>query len=348
VTVRPRSIVSAPTAATLGLGLLVAAATWWAASAMNAGVSPVPGAAMFLGAMLVVVASRAAAARASFLALMAIVGVAAVVLAAGAASTLRSGPTQGPFGYANATAAFVAQACVAALMLVVLARGSLRVVGVVAAAGFAGLLLVTETWTVVVGLPFLGGLALGAARLRGGIAPVAACAAVFGVVLVATIVLGAIGAGRGFGPVDRVIGRTLSEERVVLWNEALAIAAEHPLIGVGPGRFALESPLASSDPDLRWAHHEFLQAGAETGLVGYALAVAIFLWGFVALAGVPAGPVPALAAAALAVLGVHACVDYVLRFPAVTLAGAAVLGAGLGAATTRTAGPGAESKTRAP
>jgi len=112
------------------------------------------------------------------------------------------------------------------------------------------------------------------------------------------------------------------------------------VFGVGPGRFADASPTASRDPDLRWAHNEFLQSGAESGLPGFVLSVLLFLWGFGALwanAGHAAneGFATALGAAALATLGAHASVDYVLHFPAVALAGGALVGSALGAGATR-------------
>jgi hypothetical protein len=140
-----------------------------------------------------------------------------------------------------------------------------------------------------------------------------------------------VGIRTGNDSVNRFVGTTITEERVALWNEALSIAAKHPLLGVGPGGFARTSAIALADPDLRWAHNEFLQAGAETGLPGYVFAIGIFLWGFAALAQGSPGRVAALSAAGLAVLGIQASVDYVLHFPFVVLMGAAVLGIGLGA-----------------
>jgi O-antigen ligase len=315
-----------------GLLLLLFTAGWWTASALEADTSPAGASGLILAAALTLWISWMVASRRPTLALAGLVGAAAAVFVADAAATLRSGPSQGPFGYANATAAFFAQACVAALMLVALARGPLRAVAAIAAAGFAAIVLITESWTAALALPLVVLAALVAERARGGSAPVMVCGGLFAAALVSTIVLGAWGGGSGSGVAGRVIDETISGNRVALWNEALSITAEHALTGVGPGRFAQASAIASSDADLRWAHHEFLQAGAETGLVGYTLAVGVFLWGFLALGGVSPGPVVALSAAGLAILGIHASFDYVLHFPFVTIAGAAVLGAGLGAA----------------
>jgi O-antigen ligase len=165
-------------------------------------------------------------------------------------------------------------------------------------------------------------------QTRGGRAAVAACGGLFVAALVATVLLGAWGRG---GPFDEVIDETLTGTRVVLWHDALVLTSDQPVVGVGPGNFATASPIAAADPDLRWAHNEFLQSGAETGLLGYAFVVGLFLWGFVALGAGEAGRAATLSAAGLATLGIHASVDYVLHFPFVALAGAAVVGLGLGA-----------------
>jgi O-antigen ligase len=103
---------------------------------------------------------------------------------------------------------------------------------------------------------------------------------------------------------------------------------EHPVLGVGPGRFAEAAGPASADPDARWAHNEFLELGAETGIVGALLLLALFAYGFLRLHVVAdASPVAPLAATSLAVLGIHAAYDYILHFPAVPMAAAALVGA---------------------
>ena len=126
----------------------------------------------------------------------------------------------------------------------------------------------------------------------------------------------------------------LSTRRLTLWHESLQLIREHPLLGAGPGRFRLVSPTARSDPDAAWAHHEFLQQGVETGLPGMVLAVALVAWGFVTLWRV-SGPLSPSAAAALMAVGAHACVDYILHFPAVPIAAALLVGAGSAASRRR-------------
>jgi len=206
-----------------------------------------------------------------------------------------------------------------------------RAVGGIAAVVFGSLIVITRSWTVLLLLPILVPLAFVLGRARSSQTVVIVCGALFVAVLAITIVLGAWGGGSGDGSADRLVRATISEQRVALWHDALAITGEHPVLGVGPGRFPLVSPISSSDADLRWAHNEFLQIAAETGLIGFALVVGVFLWGFYALWSTPPNLVAGLAAAALAILGVQASLDHVLRVPGVALIGAAVLGGGLGA-----------------
>jgi O-antigen ligase len=94
--------------------------------------------------------------------------------------------------------------------------------------------------------------------------------------------------------------------------------------------------VVQTDRDEPWAHNDFLQLGAETGLVGFLLLVGIFLWGFARLSAVESpDTVVVLGAVALAVLGVHACVEYVLQFPAVVLGASALVGTAVGAGDPR-------------
>lgn len=120
----------------------------------------------------------------------------------------------------------------------------------------------------------------------------------------------------------------LSRERVSLWTEAWDLLVSHPLAGVGPGRFSLESPTAA-DPDLAWAHSALLQTGAELGWVGVGMLLVVVAWALVAVGrdGVLVG-----------LLLLPASVDYVLHFGGVLLLFALVLG-GATAAPERIMGP---------
>ncbi|MGH2726522.1 MAG: O-antigen ligase family protein, partial [Actinomycetota bacterium] len=127
--------------------------------------------------------------------------------------------------------------------------------------------------------------------------------------------------------------RIPDDRRLGLWHEALALIRDNPVVGVGPGRFAAESPIAAADPDARWAHHGFLQFGAETGLPGLALLSIAFAWaiGAVGFGGKPE-IVSVLGVAALVALGAGGCLDYLFHFPAIPVTAAALAGA----ATKRT------------
>jgi O-antigen ligase len=156
-------------------------------------------------------------------------------------------------------------------------------------------------------------------------------AGAFLVSIVASAVLGATYTpGDRSGMIDRVVGSTLSERRPALWHDAIALIVESPVTGVGPGRFAAESPIARSDLDARWAHNEFLQFGAEVGVVGLIVLLLVFVWAFVRLQLESASDiVRILAAASLAAVGIHATVDYVLHFPLLVIAAASLLAVGL-------------------
>jgi hypothetical protein len=256
-----------------------------------------------------------------------------VVMAAGAWVALQpggsgaGGPLSGPFGYRNATAAFLAQASLAALMVAVAFRA--RAIRAVAAllgsivAVWLAWLAVRNASAAVFALGVLP-LCLFALAGRGGARfGVIACGVALAVVLAGTVALGAT-YRQGSEPFAT---RALTERRLVLWSEALDILAEHPG-GVGIGGFATTAPTAIRDQDARWAHQEFLQVGVELGWAGLALVVLLFAWGFVRLAVHPRPDAyVALGAAVLAALGIHASVDYVWHFPAVPLAAAALVGA---------------------
>ena len=256
---------------------------------------------------------------------------AACVVAAGAGSVVVWGSQawspsswDGPLGYANARAAFFVVVALAALQLAgVLGRLWPLAVGF---AGLAGILPIAvrskgATVLLVVGaLVVLLGVRPGRRRLA-----VTAAGAIAGAVLLVTVVAGATHGPDA--PAGDVLEEGLSTRRLTLWHESLQLIGEHPLTGVGPGRFRLASPTARRDADAAWAHHGFLQQGVETGVPGMVLAVALVVWGFVAL-GRAHGPLSPAAAAASMAVAAHACVDYILHFPAVPIAAALLVGAG--------------------
>ena len=238
-------------------------------------------------------------------------------MAAASGPLVGGGPLDGPFGYRNATGAFCVLATIAALMVAAaVPRWWMRIPAILAAVPFA---IVAAVDSAAAGLSLLV-IAVALIGLFGPLGvrvSIVALATLFAVAFAGTIVLGA-----GYRPgANNIVVRALTERRLVLWHEALQIIEEHPG-GVGPDRFSEVSPTARQDRDARWAHNEFLQQGVELGLAGLAILLLIVLWGFARLWVHPSPDmVVAFGAAALAALCIHACVDYVLHFPAVPLDG---------------------------
>ncbi|HEY5998810.1 MAG TPA: O-antigen ligase family protein, partial [bacterium] len=144
-------------------------------------------------------------------------------------------------------------------------------------------------------------------------------------------------------------GDPFAFSRLAIWKSAAAMALDHPWLGVGLGQYEFFSPRYAFPVSGHWAryvrvaenaHSEYLQAGAELGLTGLALALALLV-----LLVLPAvrrlrelprearGPVAALLAGC-ASIAVHAAVDFPLHTPPTALllvlfaAGLRVHGAG--------------------
>jgi O-antigen ligase len=139
--------------------------------------------------------------------------------------------------------------------------------------------------------------------------------------------------------------------RFAIWNSALTMMADHPGFGVGLGQFKYFAPRYAFPVETHWArygrvaetaHNEYLQAGAELGLPGLImvaalLGVALFAACRAVMKQPPAGRGPTVTLCApLAVLLVHAAVDFPLHVPPVALllvllaAGLRIRGAGGG------------------
>lgn len=213
-------------------------------------------------------------------------------------------------------------------------------------------------------------LALGTACASLGLGSVAGFAAAVGVLLcslaaarMGSRLLGLVGlalaAGLAVGATWAVAedvlpdGLTVSLEgplttnRVQLWADAARLAEEHPVLGIGPDRFAELSPTAQqtlgSDGK---PHSAALQQAAEQGVVGLVLLGAAFGWLLYVLWRSPRSTAVALTAgAALTALAVLASVGNALSFTPVT-AGAGLL-AGL-ASARRPIGAGGHGRERSP
>jgi O-antigen ligase len=75
------------------------------------------------------------------------------------------------------------------------------------------------------------------------------------------------------------IAQTNVDSRLVRWQAALRMLAEHPVLGVGPGGFRREyvdvSRMAELDQPSPVAHSMYLEVAAELGVVGLLLFVGI-------------------------------------------------------------------------
>ena len=230
-------------------------------------------------------------------------------------------------GYANAAAAFHLACVAAGLMAVARLRNTdLKVAasaGAVACGFVPWLTTALTSALLVLVLP----MALVARHLGWRVRGLVVWVAVGAIAVIAcTVAIAATYDGRG--PVDWLVAQTLSGNRGLLWAEAFDAAVANPVEGVGTSRFSQVSATAADDLDLRWAHNEFLQIAAETGLPGFALSLALLLWVFTRFWAGGRDAATGVAAAGLAAMVVAASIDYVWHFPAVTLATAAIAGAG--------------------
>jgi glycosyltransferase involved in cell wall biosynthesis/O-antigen ligase len=306
----------------LGLSLFAAAVIWTFVAA-NAGGDPWPVVGMYaLSGTAYLVGRLSPPGLVPALVVTVAVGLGFLSLA----GFLPEGADAAPLGYVNAQSAFYVEAAAAAVMIGLLARRrAWRVVWVGIGAIFALVPLVNRSeaasFVVILLLLPAATLALEARRL-------AAAMGLSVVLLVATLgVTVLVAAAPGSSDTVRLAGQVVGERRVVLWREALDILADDSLMGSGPGRFAVESPTARTDQDARWAHHGFLQQGAEAGLVGMALLLLLFLWAFWRLSGAgPPSGITVMGSFVLGGLGIMACSDYILHFPLISGLASGVVG----------------------
>ena len=224
-----------------------------------------------------------------------------------------------PTGYANANATLASMGAIGAAAAA--ASGPRRdrlpwaLLAVVLVAGVAA----TRSVAGLLALAVAVGLALAAAALRW--APFAIAAGVAAVSLTLGVTVAVADGGDPLGLGER------AALRADLWASALDALRDEPWRGLGPGGYEDLAPV-SPDADYRWAHHGFLQQGAEQGIPGLLLMLAIFGWAHRRLwCSAQQRPVRAVAGASvLTVVGLHASVDHVLHHAAVPLVGALLYG----------------------
>lgn len=311
-----------------GVAILAAAILWTFISVRHEAGEPLPVAAL-LGASAAVFTATRLSGKGRWLAPLVVVSAAVLLFALEPQDTLNPAPLNGPLRYVNARAAFFAQAVAASLVLAAIwRRGPLKIAAVALALALSIVPFASRSAAGTVSSTLILVVALAGPLARRTRLVIAASALAFLATLATTTVLGATYQKtkvRQGG--DRRV-QTSIEARRALWHDGFTLMRDNPGTGVGARRFREVSELARADPDKRWAHHAFLQQGAEAGVTGYALLALLFFWGFARLWVSPSqANSAAIGAAALASLGMHACVDYVLHFALVPIAGAAVLAA---------------------
>ncbi len=225
-----------------------------------------------------------------------------------------------PLGYANANATVAGLGALATLGVATAERGARSAAWWGLAAALALSVLLTASAAGASSLVVSVGLLAVSATAR------RPSATLLGGAIAVALALGATAAiAHGADLWDL---RDRADERAELWAAATDLVAEHPLRGVGPGSFATANPV-SNDDDLRWAHQEYLQLAAETGVVGLTLVLAVLAWVYLrlGLAAVASPHRASLGGAAVTLVALHATVDHVMHHPAVVLTLAVMVGA---------------------
>ena len=309
----------------IGLALAAGLAAWILVAAERSGGSAAGPLGLLLGVVVAYGIGRLVASRWIAAPVVAIVAGAAILFVASWAELSGDNPLAAPLGYQNANAAFFVQALAAAVTL--LGHEQIVVVrGLAAVASLTFMAVPFITGSSAAGVSSLLVLIVGSLVFLGWWRPWMLAAIVAGLlaVLLGTMLLGASYSTR---PEDRPACRGgLTETRLALWHDAIDLTVHHPVTGVGAGRFAEASPVAAADPDRRHAHQEYLETAAESGVLGGLLLVCLVVWVTVRT-GIGGGIRATIAAAAVAALGIHASVDYILHFPSIPTTSAGLAGA---------------------
>ncbi|MEU9399885.1 O-antigen polymerase [Streptomyces sp. NPDC048242] len=254
---------------------------------------------------------------------------AGLVLAVTMPALLPGPPYAVPLGHTGATAALLAlatgAACCAAWATPVPAlKSALWLLAVLLV--LSGAVVGSPVGCVASGAVLLCSLAAGSMPHRGvGIAGLALAAGG------TAAGVWAVAAGALPGGVVEAVTERIGPYRVHMWRDALGLAGQAPLAGVGPGRYGQSGGVVPDVPAEAGPHSAPLQLLAEQGLVGVLLLAAVYGWVLHALWRAPRPtPVVLTTGAALTALAVLASLGNVLSFTTVT-AGAGLL-AGWGTA----------------
>jgi peptidoglycan/xylan/chitin deacetylase (PgdA/CDA1 family)/O-antigen ligase len=302
----------------LGLALLTAAAIWVLVSATVSGGDPLPMLATFGAVAVAVLLGR----KGEPVVVAGVLAAAPLVVAiASPIGTFSPNPGFGIFDYANSRAAFFVQAvaATAALWLTVEHRRARWVILGIGLA-FAMVPFVARSYGAVAGVALVAAAVPFALSGRGRRTMLVLLSGI-----TAAAVAGSLWLALNPPPPQSRLTAALDARRISLWGDAVEMVRSSPVAGVGPGRFDDLRTTAPSDDDAGWAHNDFLQQAAETGLPGLGLLVAGFGWAFARLWSARSR-VAILAAASVAALGIQASFDHVLHNPPIPIMAAALVG----------------------
>jgi O-Antigen ligase len=173
------------------------------------------------------------------------------------------------------------------------------------------------------GLAVAAGLARLSVRARVGVLGIIAALAVVMLLQAGPITQAAHSIG---GPRLTVV----SADRAGALGAGLRLAAEHPLIGVGPGQASFIWATAEGRTVIgRYAHNEYLQVLVELGIIGFLLllillaAITRTIWQD--RAATPSPAAWAAIAAGLVALALHSALDFLWHIPAIVLTAALLI-----------------------
>ncbi len=174
------------------------------------------------------------------------------------------------------------------------------------------------------------GLAIAVGLARGGMRRPSLAGPVVGL-LILVAVLPSLPISKAISAIGSPRLTLASPDRTKETRAALDVVADRLITGAGPG----QAVLVWAGPDggvlqARYAHDEYLQMAAETGLVGLALVLVLLAAVGRAVWRGRAGPAPpevwAGGMAGLVALGIHSAFDFLWHVPVIPLVGALLAG----------------------
>ncbi len=157
-------------------------------------------------------------------------------------------------------------------------------------------------------------------------------AAVLAIAVVAGLAAGTSGIGPGLGRTLSTRMTLQSSDRTNELVATLELARDHPLTGVGPGRFLLTWTDGGQAMVATYAHNEYLQVLAEMGAIGFGILIGGLVLSARAVLRSRQGAPPWLSSGCvggLAALALHSAADFLWHVPVVAMIGATLVGLAL-------------------